>query len=106
MSARRRRDLAERRRVREAVIARDGGCVLRPGTALAERADIGACGWYRDGIEVHEIIGRGQWAAGWLVAGNCVALCPCHHDWVETHPTAAAELGLSKSRGIDDGVSR
>ena len=48
-------------------------------------------------LEVHEIIPRSAWAAGWLVPSNCVLLCGGpggHHAWVTDNPSAAHLLGL------------
>lgn len=48
----------------------------------------------RGPLDVHEVIPRSAWAKGYLVAGNAVAVCRAHHDWIGEHPTEAATLGL------------
>jgi 5-methylcytosine-specific restriction endonuclease McrA len=101
MSPKRRNQLAERKQVREQVLERDGGCVFwdrawcsagwLPGDL------VGAPTRCTDTLEVHEVIPRSAWAAGWLVPDNCVTLCGGpngHHAWVTDHPAEAHRLGL------------
>lgn len=93
VSGRRASVLGERAEVRRTVLARDGGCVGRG------RAP-GRC-WHpadADTLDVHELVNRSAWRAGWLVPENCVSLCRRHHDWVTTHPDEAREVGLHFSR--------
>ena len=77
MSAKRRRQLAERTRVREQVIARDQTCVAR--TVITEIA----CGFLpeRPGLEVDEIRGGSYRCTEWLQPERCRLLCPAHHDF-------------------------
>lgn len=82
---RRRSELAERKALRERVIARDGGCRAQ---GLIEHTCAGRA-------EVHELIRRSQWKAGWLVDANCVALCSVAHRVVTTEPALAFEVGLA-----------
>lgn len=88
MSPKRRRQLAERARVRDIVLERDGGC-------RAQGAP-GRCGTLpgRPLMEVHEIESRGRNPHAWLDPDLCVAICPRHHDWVTEHPADAEKLGL------------
>lgn len=45
-------------------------------------------------LDVHELIARSQWAAGFLEPANCILLCRKHHDFVTTHAYSAHALGL------------
>lgn len=99
VSARRLAERPEREAVRVEVLRRDGGC---RGRGILP----GRCGspWRgRPPLEVHEVVSRGRWASGYLVAANCLTLCQVHHDWVTTHPTEATEAGFSASlsTGVD-----
>jgi hypothetical protein len=47
-------------------------------------------------LDVHEIIPRSAWSAGWLEPSNCVLLCRLHHSWVTENPRVANLLGLHK----------
>lgn len=90
VSSKRRSEQAQRAAVREAVILRDRGCRgvgVIPGHVCG-RVD------GRPRLEVHEIIPRSAWPAGYLVESNCISLCPVGHDWVGLHPSDAHELGL------------
>ncbi len=95
MSSRRRREQAQRTRVRDAVYERDGQCVARmiPVVDLVEVRCPVLCG---GPFDVHEVIGRGR-GGDYLDAENCVLLCRQHHDWVTTHPEGATRLGLTRS---------
>lgn len=79
------------RPTREAVVAavhaRDKVC---QGSALVALARIPHSG----PLEVHELIPRGQWAAGYLVVSNCILICHDHHAFVTTHAHTAHALGL------------
>lgn len=93
MSPRRKAEKPKRDRVRQEVLARDGGCVARgvlPGRCASPFPD-------RPPLEVHEVISRGRWAKGYLVADNCRALCQVHHDLVTAEPILAEKVGLSAS---------
>lgn len=81
-----------RKAVREEVLERDGSC-------RAAGIAPGRC-WHPSGLalDVHEVIPRGRWRAGYLVAENAVAVCRSHHHWITTHPEEATKLGLTKSR--------
>lgn len=89
-SAKRRQEAPRRAEVRAGVLGRDRTCQARgvaPGACSSPSAD-------RAVLEVHEVISRGRWQAGYLVEGNCLALCQRHHDWVTEHPREAEDLGL------------
>lgn len=45
-------------------------------------------------LDVHEVIPRSAWRAGYLEPTNCVAICRAHHAWVDTHPDEAHGVGL------------
>lgn len=45
-------------------------------------------------LDVHEIIPRSAWRAGYLVIDNCILICRAHHDWVGDYPDEAHERGL------------
>jgi hypothetical protein len=89
-SAKRRRENAERRKLRREVLAR--GCQVCP--VLVAYVD----GWERcNGIahDWHEVLTR---ARGGSITDptNALAACRRSHDYVTTHPALAAELGLVK----------
>jgi 5-methylcytosine-specific restriction endonuclease McrA len=86
MSKRRRRELRQRAQVRVEVLERDGGCVAR------DRLPQVSCSG--GDLDVHELVRRSQWRAGWLYASNCVAICRRHHDYVGLHPEHAHAVGL------------
>lgn len=93
-SAKRKAEAPERARVREQVLDRDGHRCTMFGLAP------GPCGSpfpWRPPLEVHEVIPRGRWRAGYLVVSNCVTGCQLHHDWVTSHPVEATALGLMAS---------
>jgi hypothetical protein len=79
---------AERERVKREVRTRDGNeCCVR-----ARRLQTGVrCSGPKD---VHEIIPRSAWKAGYLVPDNCIVICRAHHDWVDHNPDDAHDLGL------------
>lgn len=85
MSERRRGEMAERREVCAAVRLRDGFDCRAKGLLP------GPCGGL---LDVHEIIPRSAWPAGWLVVANCVAVCRQHHQWIDNHPAEAAAAGF------------
>lgn len=90
-SERRKRERPKRAAVRAEVLARDRGCV-------AHRH--GLTGRCAGPLDVHEIIRRSRWSAGYLEPDNCVVLCRSHHDWVTLHDTEAMAVGLSKRRPL------
>lgn len=93
MSEKRKAEKPKRDRVRQEVLARDGGCTGRgvlPGRCASPFPD-------RPRLEVHEVISRGRWAKGYLVPENCRALCQVHHDWVTEHPDEAEKEGFLAS---------
>lgn len=45
-------------------------------------------------LDVHEIIPRSAWAAGYLVPSNTILVCRKSHDWIGNHPVDAHALGL------------
>lgn len=57
-------------------------------------------------LEVHEIIPRSQWAAGYLVIENTVLLCHNFHAWVTDHPQGAHALGFRRWSYERDEVAR
>ena len=98
VSKKRAATLAERERVRAHVLERDGGCVF---WAQAWSTDqwlpgdlVGAPVRCQGPLDVHEVIPRSAWAAGWLEVDNCTVLCRAHHEWVTDHPAEAHRLGL------------
>ena len=54
-------------------------------------------------LDVHEIIPRSAWSAGWLEPSNCLLLCRAHHRWTTENPRVANLLGLSKSSWVRPG---
>lgn len=94
MSARRRREAPTRRAVRLEVLARDRYC-----QAPLHGAP-GPC-WHPAGLplDVHEVVRRSRWRAGYLDPSNCLAVCRAHHDWIGANDGRNGEarrLGLSK----------
>jgi hypothetical protein len=88
MSAKRRRQVPARRALVEQVKERQDGRCLG-----AEVWPEIAC----DGVfEVDEIIGRGVWAAGYLVPTNCQGLCSAHHRAKHAFPAEAERRGLRR----------
>jgi hypothetical protein len=77
---------AEREAVKRRVRARDGGQCQARDLVPAIR-----CSGPRD---VHEIIPRSAWRAGYLVVDNCIVTCRIHHEWIHHHPDEAHALGL------------
>ena len=46
-------------------------------------------------LDVHEVIPRSKWAAGYLDAENCVLICRAHHDQIHhVDPRGARARGL------------
>jgi hypothetical protein len=90
MSKKREAERPERAEVRRKVHERDGHECQGPKYAPWIRC------WHPAGepLDVHEIIPRDAWAAGYLVVANCITLCRGHHDWVTDYPDAAAAVGL------------
>lgn len=96
-SAKRKAERPARARVRREVHERDGGCVA---------ARFGLTGQCAGPLDVNELVRRGRWRAGYLVADNCVVLCRRHHDWVTTHVLEARALGLDLHAPPPRGVLR
>jgi 5-methylcytosine-specific restriction endonuclease McrA len=86
MSKRRRRELRQRAQVRVEVLERDGGCVAR------DRLPQVSCSG--GDLDVHELVRRSQWRAGWLYASNAVAICRNHHRLVTERPELGHSVGL------------
>jgi 5-methylcytosine-specific restriction endonuclease McrA len=85
ISSKRRKQIAERKAVREQVIARDGKCRalgVWPGHVCEGH------------VEVHEIVRRSQDSTAWLNPDLCVALCSQGHRDVHDHPDFARQVGL------------
>jgi hypothetical protein len=76
---------AERDAVKRRVRQRDGNQCQAKGKAP------GRCSGPTD---VHEIIPRSAWKAGYLMDDNCIVICRAHHDWVGDYPDDAHDLGL------------
>lgn len=74
----------------DAVLARDGECVLR----LAEHG-AGPC---RGRLTPHHLV-KAWKGPGWTL-DNLVALCVAHQGWVEDEPSAATQLGLVVRDGM------
>lgn len=95
----------ERERIKRVVRRRDRSCRARllypehidspdldpEAAAAARQAWPTRCG---GPLDIHEIIPRSAWRAGYLVPDNCVLICRNHHDWVDHWPDAAHVLGL------------
>ena len=47
-------------------------------------------------LDVHEIVPRSAWAAGYLVDENTVVVCRSLHDWIGDHPNEAHDHGLHR----------
>lgn len=81
VSERRRAQLSERDRVRDAVWARAGG--------RCEYADVVpevACGMLPGrGMEVDELRGGSRRGSEWLDPDRCRLTCPVHHDYKTAH---------------------
>lgn len=88
MSAKRRDAAPERRAVVEQVLARDGRRCRAPHAEM-----VGLDGCYGP-LDCHEVIPRSAWAAGYLVADNCLTLARSCHEWVGANVDAAHDLGL------------
>ena len=86
-SPKRAAERATRRQVCDEVFERSGG--------QCEAVDklVHTCG---GPFDVHELVRRSQWAAGYLVVSNCVLVCRVAHDWIGANPETAVEVGLSK----------
>lgn len=87
VSTKRRDEQQQRRQVVAEVIARDRVC-----TAATLVPDVHCYG----PLDVHEMIQRSLWRAGYLDPSNCRAVCRAHHEWIDDHITEAHELGLLK----------
>lgn len=44
--------------------------------------------------DVHELVQRSLWPAGYLEPANCILLCRAHHDWIDDHIDEAHDLDL------------
>jgi len=89
MSAKRRRELAQRKKVRAIVLERAGNrCEWAP--LIPELA----CGWLPDRtvLEIDELRGGAYRCTEWLDPERCVATCPAHHD----HKSAAKREMLAR----------
>jgi hypothetical protein len=85
MSAKRRRELKARAKVREDVITRDAGCRARhmiPGVECS------------GGVAVHEIRRRSQDRSAWLNVDLCVQLCDAHHHHIHHNIEDAERMGF------------
>lgn len=89
ISKKRRGLLAERKVVREFVLARDNGCVGRPLVSWVDCAGP---------IDVHEVVRRSQDSTAWLNPDLCISICRAHHDWTHDNPGVAYQIGLLRRR--------
>jgi len=101
MSSKRRQSLEQRADVREAVLARDGGCVFWQfmwWTTCPEPLDFGnQCPQFCDGpLDVHETTPRGTHPGSELDEGVCVCLCRRHHQFIHSRPRLGYQTGLLK----------
>ena len=87
ISKKRRLLLAERKRVREAVLERD----KRQCQAKDLVPEVRCWG----PLAVHEVKPRGR-GGDWLSVDEGITLCAAHHQWVHEHSLKAEELGLLK----------
>ncbi len=87
-SKRRESEAAERRAVVELVHRRDRTC--RAAAVVPEVE----C---RGPLDVHEVIPRSAWAAGYLVPSNAKLVCRSHHSWIGDYPAEAKVRGLRGS---------
>lgn len=85
MSKKREAEILARRAVVQKVKWRDRGC--RAKDVVTEVRCSGP-------MDVHEIIPRSVWRAGYLDPDNCLYICRAHHDWVGDHPDEAHGYGL------------
>jgi hypothetical protein len=85
-SKKREAEAAERRRVVAEVGARDRW-TCQAKNVVPEVPCIGP-------LDVHEIIPRSAWRAGYLVVDNCLIVCRSHHDWIGDNPDEAHARGL------------
>ena len=96
MSGRRRGEVDARAALRRRVLARD-----RNRCQAHERGAPGRC-WHPSDLkdlDVHEVIPRQAWSAGYLVDANCLAVCRRHHDWIDANHDEAVKLGLHRRPG-------
>lgn len=87
VSAKRARQRIDRQAVCELVRERDRTC-------RAEHLVEVPCG---GPLDVHELVPRSAWPAGYLVVENCILLCRQSHSFCHDNPRLARELGLLKS---------
>lgn len=85
-SAKRERETQQRRDLVQRVLDRDKR-QCRAARAVPEIS----C---RGPLDVHEIVPRSAWSAGYLVESNCIIVCRAHHDWIGEHPAEAHGYGL------------
>lgn len=91
-SARRSSEVDARRDLVGRVLARDGHACRAP----AQLAAVGLAPWPAcwGPLDVHEVITRASWPAGYLVDANTKTLCRSCHDHAHEHPVEAIEAGL------------
>lgn len=87
VSAKRRAQLAEERKLKERLLEENPRCVAEDLVLEVE------C---RGPLDKHELVRRSHWRAGAVVMENCVLVCRTHHDWIGSHPAKAVALGLAK----------
>jgi hypothetical protein len=83
-------DLPRRKEIREAVFARDGGCLMSPWRGMNEQGrDWGPCVGV---LTPYHLLKASQ--GGDYSMDNLITLCSMHNGMVEDFPKAAAALGL------------
>jgi 5-methylcytosine-specific restriction endonuclease McrA len=101
MSSKRRQSLEQRADVREAVLARDGGCQFWHHVwecGHPEPLDFGnQCPQFcTSALHVHEVTPRGTHPGSELDPGVCVTLCAGHHAFIHSRPLLGYQTGLLK----------
>lgn len=71
----------------------------KPENATCKAKLPGCMGVFKQDLTVHHRKGRGKY---YLDASTWIPLCLSCHEWVETHPKEAREMGLSGSKIADD----
>ena len=106
MSKKRRQSLEERADVREAVLARDGGCMFWHyvwDCGYDGTLDFGnQCPQFHGGpLDVHEVTPRGTHPGSELDEGVCVCLCRQHHQFIHSRPRLGYQTGLLKRWSVE-----
>lgn len=99
VSDKRRVQNVEFAKVREFVMERDGGCMLRQ-RLLATEPPLILYHRCSGALDPHHIVPVARDVTLRLDPDNLVVLCRAGHDWVHTHPVPATLLGLLKSAPV------